>query len=130
MAYFYFLYISDKYHQFRMLIWAINFIIKSIMKGIQILVKRLSSFSTIVFSMKLLVILFIRKTKHLLGDIFGSHHTNKRIYLLRYCFSNYVYLKDMYITLKGIGKILFASVLRTLLICKFLDFTTVFIKKN
>ena len=51
------------------------------------------------------------------------------IYLLRNCFSNYVYLKDTYITLKGIGKVLFVSVLRILLICKFLKFTTVFTKK-
>ena len=43
------------------LIWAINFIMKSIMKGIKILTKRLLSFSIIVFSMKLLVITFIRK---------------------------------------------------------------------
>ena len=34
----------------------------------------------------------------------------------------------MYITLKGIGKILFVSLLRILLICKFLNFTAVFIK--
>ena len=33
------------------------------------------------------------------------------------------------IHLKGIGKILFGSVLRILLICKYLNFTTVFIKK-
>ena len=35
----------------------------------------------------------------------------------------------MYITLKGIGKILFVSALRNLLICKFLNFTVVFTKK-
>ena len=58
--------------QFRkksILIWAINFIVKSIRKGIEILAKRLFSFSIIVFSMKLLVIIFIRKKKHLLGNI-------------------------------------------------------------
>ena len=43
----------------------------------------------------------------LYGNIFGSPHTSNRIYLLRNCFSNYLYLKDMYIALKGIGKILF-----------------------
>ena len=32
----------------------------------------------------------------------------------------------MYLTLKGIGKILFVSVVRILLICKFLNFTAVF----
>ena len=107
----------------------INFIIKIITKGIEILAKRLISFSIRVFSMKLLVILFIRKKKHLLGNIFGSPHTSNRIYLLRNCFSNYVYLKDMYLSLKGIGKILFVSVLRILLICKTLNFTAAFTKK-
>ena len=73
----------------------------------------------------------LRKTeKHLLRKVFGSPHTRNRICSLWNCFSNYVYLRDMYITLKGIGKILFASVLRILLLCKFLNFTTVFIKRN
>ena len=36
----------------------------------------------------------------------------------------------MCIALKGIGKILFVSLLRFLLICKFLNVTTVFTKKN
>ena len=36
----------------------------------------------------------------------------------------------MYVTLRGIGKILFVSVLRILLICKFLNFTAVFTKKK
>ena len=35
----------------------------------------------------------------------------------------------MYITLKGIGKIQFVSMLRILLICKFLNFTAAFTKK-
>ena len=48
---------------------------------------------------------------------------------LRNCFPSYVCLKDMYITLKRIGKILFGCMLRILLICKFLKFTTVFTKK-
>ena len=109
--YFFYLYISDKYLQFKKK-KAINFIIKSITKEIGILAKRLLSFSIIVFRMKFLVILFIRKKKHLLGNIFGSPHTSNRIYLLRNFFSSYVYLKDMYITLKSIGKILFVSVLR------------------
>ena len=38
----------------------------------------------------------------------------------------YIYLKNMYITLKGIGKILFVSVLKIFLICKFLNFTAHF----
>ena len=97
---------------------------------IEILAKRLFSFSIIVFSMKLLVKLFIRKKKHLLGNIFGSLHTSNRISLLRNCFSNYAYVKDMHITLKGIEKMLFVSVLRILLICKYLNFTTTFTKKN
>ena len=62
------------------LILAISFIIKSITKGIAILAKLLFSFSIIVFRMKLLVIHFRRKKKHLLGNIFGSPHTNNRIY--------------------------------------------------
>ena len=53
-----------------------------------------------------------------------------QIYLLQNRFLNYVYLKGMNITLNGIGKTLFASVLKILLICKFLNCTTVFIKKN
>ena len=73
MDYFFYLYISDKYLQFRkksILIWAINFIIKSIRKEIEILVKRLFSFSIIVFNMKLLVILFIRKEKTFAWEYF------------------------------------------------------------
>ena len=69
--YFFYLYISDKYLQFKKK-KTINFIIKSITKENEILAKRLFSFSIIVFSMKFLVILFIRKKKHLLGNIFGS----------------------------------------------------------
>ena len=49
MDYFFYLYISDKYLQFRgkicILIWAISFITKSITKGIEILSKRSFSFS-------------------------------------------------------------------------------------
>ena len=36
----------------------------------------------------------------------------------------------MYITLKEIGKILFVLVLRILVICKFVNFTTVFTEKK
>ena len=46
-----------------------------------------------------------KKQKHLFRKMFSSSHTSNRIYLLRNCFSNYVYLKAMYITLKGIGNI-------------------------
>ena len=59
---------------------------------------------------------FRKKQKHLLGKMFGSPHTSNRIYLLRNCFSNYVYLKDMYIALKTTGKNLFVLMLRILLI--------------
>ena len=107
-----------------------QFLHKSITKGIEILSKRLFSLSIIVFSMKLLAILLIRKTKHLLGKMFGSPHTSNGNYLLRNCFSNYVYLKDTYITLKGIWKILFRSVLRILLICKFPNITAVMFTEN
>ena len=65
MDYFFYLYISDIYLQFReksILIWAINFIIKSIRKKIEILAKSLFSFSITVFNMKFLVILFMWKS--------------------------------------------------------------------
>ena len=43
---------------------------------------------------------FSLEKKHLLKEILGSPHTSNRIYLLQNCFSNYVFLKDMYMTLK------------------------------
>ena len=61
--------------------------------------------------------------------MFCSLHATNRIYLPRNCVSNYVYLKDMYIVLKEIGKIPLVSVLRILLTCKFLNFTAVLTKK-
>ena len=73
---------------------------------------------------------FYKEKKHLLGDIFGSPHTRNQIYLPQNCFSNYVYLKDMYIILKGFGKILLVSLLIVLLICKFPSFRTAFTKKK
>ena len=133
MDYFFFRYfrqVPSIYGKKSILILAINFTIKSLTKGIEILAKRLFSFSIIVFSMKVLVVHFIRKKKHLLGNIFGSPHTSNWIYLLRNCFSNYLYLNGMSITLKGIGKIMFVSVLQILLICKFLNFTAAFTEKN
>ena len=48
------------------------------------------------------------------GDVFQTTYTSK----------------DMCITLKGIGKILFVSVFRILPICKFLNFTVVFFRKK
>ena len=62
------------------------------------------------------------------GTTFRSPHTSNRIYLLRNCFSNYVYLKDTYIIFEGIGKILFLLVLAIILISKFLNFTAMFTK--
>ena len=43
---------------------------------------------------------FRKKQKRLFVEIFGLPHTSNRIYLLRNCFSNYVFLKDIcsYIT--------------------------------
>ena len=73
---------------------------------------------------------FRKKQKHLLEKIFNSPHASNQIYLLWNCFSNYVYLKDMHITLKEIVKIMFVWVLRVLLICKFLNFTAAFTKKK
>ena len=131
MDYFFYLFISDIYLQFRgksILIWAISFIMKSIWKRIEILANSLFSFSVIVFNMKFLVILFMRKSI-CYGKLFGSLHTSNRIYLQWNCFSNYVYLKDMYLSLKCIEKILFVSVLRILLISKTLNFTAIFTRE-
>ena len=71
----------------------------------------------------------LKKQKHLLGKIFDSCHISNRIYLLRNCSSNYVYLKNRYITLAGIGKIMFVSVFRILLICKSLNLQPPSLKK-
>ena len=65
---------------------AINFIIKSIRKRIEILAESLFSFSIIVFNIKFLVILFMRKSI-CQGKLFGSLHTSNRVYLLWNCFS-------------------------------------------
>ena len=62
--------------------------------------------------------------------MFGPPHTSNQFYLLQNCFTNYIYLKDMYITLTGIKKILFVPALRILLICKFLNFVAVFTKNK
>ena len=56
-------------------------------------------------------------------------HVIQVTYLQRNCYSNYVFLEHMYITLKGIEKSLFAWVLRIFLIRKFLNFKVVFTKK-
>ena len=73
---------------------------------------------------------FRKKTKVFVKENFWFPHTSNWVYLLWNCFSNYVFLKDMYITSKGIGKISFVSVLRILLICKFLNLTAVFTKRK
>ena len=73
MDYSFYLFISVKYLQFReksILIWEINFIIKNIIKGIEILANRLFSFSIIVFSMKLLLIRFIGEKNALAREYF------------------------------------------------------------
>ena len=72
---------------------------------------------------------FDKKPKAFVKEKFWFTSSNQ-IYLLRNCFSNHVHLKDKYITLKGTGKILFVSVLRILIICISLNFTTVFTKKS
>ena len=51
-------------------IWEINFIIKSKRKGVEILVKHLFLFSILVFNMKRLVILFVRKKKAFAREYF------------------------------------------------------------
>ena len=73
---------------------------------------------------------FRKIQKDLLKKILGSPQISARVYLLQICSSNYVHLKLLYIILKGIGKILFVSVLRIFLICKFLNFRAVFTKKK
>ena len=88
--YFLYLYISDIQlpsiqGKKCILIWEVNFIIKSIRKRTETLAKRLFSFSIIVFNMKFLVILFMRKSI-CQGKLFGSLHTSNRIYLLRIVF--------------------------------------------
>ena len=56
-------------------------------KGIEVLAKRLFSFTIIVFRMKLLVILFVRKkSEYYLVNIFGSLYTRNQIYFLRTVF--------------------------------------------
>ena len=66
MDYFFFFCIFQTYNfsleKKSILIWAINFIVLSIRKWIEILAKCLFSFSIIVFNMKFLVILLIRKS--------------------------------------------------------------------
>ena len=74
-------------------------------KGIEVLAKRLFSFTIIVFSMKLLVILFVRK-KSICQGIFLVHP----IYVTRSNFCGIVFKID-------------------LLICNFLNFTAAFTKK-
>ena len=53
------------------------------------------------------------------GEIFGSPQA-----------SNQIFLKDMYITLKGLEKILFVLLLRIVLMYNFLNFPAVFTKKK
>ena len=133
MDYFFHLYISNLPSIQGKNIWgikfgAINLIIKRIKKGTEVLAKPLFSFSMIVCNLKFLVMLFIRKSISQ-GKLFGSLHTSNRMQLLPNCFSNYLSLNDMYMSLKEIGNILFVSVLRILLICKTLKVTVVFTKK-
>ena len=103
----------------------------------KILASKLGILTQILIAMDFYFFLYFReaptiqkKTKAFVRKNFGSPHTSHWIYLPQNCFSNHVYLKDLYITLKGIEKILFVLVLRILLICKFLNFAAVFIQKN
>ena len=48
----------------------------------------------------------LEKTKSFVKENFCSTNTRNWVYLLRNCFSNYVYLKDVYINFKTIGKIM------------------------
>ena len=104
--YFFYLHISDIYLQFggkKYLNLGNQFHYKDMRKMIEILAKTFFSFSIIVFNMKFLVILFMRKSI-CQGKLFGLLHTSNRIYLLWKYFSNYVYLKDMQLNLKGLEK--------------------------
>ena len=129
MDYFFYLHILDIHLQFRgkKLVWAINFIMKSIRKRTEILAKSLFTFSIIVFNMKFLVILFTRKSisreNCLVQCIQVTGSTYCGLCICDLLSTNYVYVKDMYLSLNGIGKILFVSVLRILLICRTLNFT-------
>ena len=72
---------------------------------------------------------FLRLLFHIEKIIFCLE-TYLRELSLYYSFLRFVYLKDFYINLKGIGKILFVLVLRILLISKFPNFTDVITKKS
>ena len=61
------------------------------------------------FFFYILEIYLRKKQKHLLMKMFGSPHTSNWIHLLRNCFSNCAYPKDLYITLHT-QKILLVSV--------------------
>ena len=130
--YFFYLYISDKYLQFRKKKY-INLDNQFHYKKYNEKDRHISKTFVFIFRHSIQHeasgYTFYKKEKHLLWKIFGSPHISKWIFLLRNCFSNYVYLNNMYITLKGIGKIVLVSVLKTLLICKFLNFMAAFTKK-
>ena len=134
MDYFFYLYISDKYLQFRGKKY-INLSNQIHYKKYNQKGRNISQTFVFFFHHSIsheasgYTFCNVTKKKHLLRNIFGSSHTPDQIYFMQNSFSNYLYLKSMYITLKGIGKILFISVLRILLICKFLRFTPPSLKK-
>ena len=56
------------------------------------------------------VIVTVQDRKHITFlKSFCPPCTSDRIYVFRNCFSNYAYVRHMYKTLKGIGKIIFVS---------------------
>ena len=128
-------YVSDIIHsnegEKSILTWAINFIIKSIRKRIEIPAKSLFSCFVIVFNTKFLVLLFMRKSicqgreNCLVHYIQVTGYTFYRIVFQ----TMYASKIGMYLSLKGIGKILLVSVLRILLISKTLKFRATFNNK-
>ena len=71
---------------------------------------------------------FRREIKAFVKEVFRSPDTSNRIYLLRNCFQTIYISKICTYPLKELKN--FRSVLIILLICKFLNFTAVFVKKK
>ena len=71
---------------------------------------------------------FRREIKAFVKEVFRSPDTSNRIYLLRNCFQTIYISKICTYPLKELEN--FRSVLIILLICKFLNFTAVFVKKK
>ena len=126
MDYVFYLYISDVYLQFwekSILIWVMNFVIKSIRKGIKILEKCWFSFSIMVFKMKFLFIFFFQG-KVVWFTIYKQPDPVTVELFLKLCIpQRYVH------ELEGYWKIFACVGVKNLLISKTLNFKAVFAKK-